>query len=355
MPRGRRDHPDPDEAGQLSDKELAQLVLDDAFVRAAAVKEPAAAERDAVGPIAAPPRPPRLRLAPPSGTRAPLAWLRRRAPSIIVVVLVAAMLAGSIGPFASRRAEGGRDEEADEPAAPNAPSSPFAGTPAQQFADGSAGLVLPAARAAGELQTADVALALYSVRRATQAANIERTVLGGTSLAAYLDAVGPETRHRLQEAEVGAAATMLDFVTRFPQSVAVTLDPPKVSGTFTYEPEGTGAVRIEGRHVFAYTVRGAGEDGAGNTGAEVVAVRRDTTWRVARAADGDTMAKPELVSAAVATSGHCLVEPDGTVWPRSTTPPGALRTGSAVPVQWDVAQPLIATAGCFLPATARHT
>jgi hypothetical protein len=265
--------------------------------------------------------------------------VRRRAATIVIGLLILAMLAGSVGPFASRRP---RPEPTGSPDAPAGEGgSPFAGTPAAQFADGTAGLVIPAASAVGDLRTADVALALVSVRHATAAANLESSVLRAGSIAPYRHVVGPATQARLD----GHEGNLGDFVTRFPgQGVELATTAPKVSGTFTYRVDGTAAVLVEGRHLFAYATAAPGA--AGNI--EIVAVRRDTVWRVERTVDG--MAKPELLTSAVASSGHCLAEgADGFVWPRFTTPDLAVRAGSAVPVQWDVAEPLVASVDCFLP------
>ncbi len=354
MARGGPDRPDgDDQIGGLTDKELSDLILDEAFVRAAAVKEPAAADRDTAGPIAAPPRPPRLRLAPPPRTRAPFTWVRRRLATIIVVVLVAAMVAGSVGPFAARRPAETPPDDGAEPSTPAEPASPFAGTPAAHYTDGAAGLVIPSATAVEGFETAEVAYALHTVRRALEAGNLDTSVIEGVSLAPYLDIVGPETRGALEAARAGTAAarSATHFVTIFPSGrQQPELTRVKTAGTFTFRAAGSGALAIEGRHLFAYAV--SPRDTADNPErTEILVVRRDTQWRVEHGPDG--LAPPELVDSAVATSGHCMLDDEGFVWPRFSTPDGERGRTPAVPVQWGTANPLAPTTVCFAPVASR--
>jgi len=351
--RGGPDRPDgEDQAGGLTDEELSGLILDESFVRAAAVKEPPAAERDTASPIAAPPRPARLGLSPPPRTRAPFTWVRRRLATIIVVVLVAAMVAGSIGPFAARRPVDDSTDDGEE-AASRPPASPFAGTPAADYADGAAGLVFPSAAAVEGFATAEVALALHSVRRALAASSLNESVISGASLLPYLDIVGPETRAAAEAASAGhgSETSLTYFVTRFPVEMA-DLVPARVkaSGSFTYRSAGSDGLTIEGRHVFAYALVPAAARDAVHL-AEVVIVRRDTEWRVRPGPEG--LARPELLKADVATSGHCLVDDGGFVWPRFSSPPGPIRAGTTVPVQWSTTAALVPGTTCFGPVATR--
>lgn len=280
-----------------------------------------------------------------------MAWLRRRFATIVVVVLIAAMVAGSMGPLASRRpAPPAGDDNAETATQPETPS-PFAGTPALQFADGEAGLVLPSATPVEGFDTAEVALALHAVRRALIHGNVDEVVTTGVSLAPYLDVVGPETGARVEQVLGGHAPgeTITDYVTRFPrEGVEVAGDlPVKVAGSFRYRAAGAGVLAIDSRHIFAYPAAPA----RGDTTVELVVVRREITWRIERTASG--LAAPEIVTSTMATSGHCLADDGGFVWPRFTAPDHQPRAGEGVPVDWNIAEPLVAGTDCFLPIASR--
>ncbi len=64
------------------------------------------------------------------------------------------------------------------------PADPFAGTPADHWADGAAGIVLPEARPVGGFTTAQVEYAYETTRKLLVAANLDKqTLLGGTPTA----------------------------------------------------------------------------------------------------------------------------------------------------------------------------
>jgi hypothetical protein len=64
------------------------------------------------------------------------------------------------------------------------PADPFAGTPAENWADGEAGIVIPAAHAVGRYTAAQVAAAYQSTRKLLIAAGLNRpTLLGGAPTA----------------------------------------------------------------------------------------------------------------------------------------------------------------------------
>ncbi|HXT89408.1 MAG TPA: hypothetical protein VN714_09125 [Trebonia sp.] len=67
------------------------------------------------------------------------------------------------------------------------PADPFAGTPAEHWTDGAAGIVLPPARPAGSFTTAQVKLAYEWTRKMLIAGELDKTTLDGGTPSAFAD------------------------------------------------------------------------------------------------------------------------------------------------------------------------
>lgn len=67
------------------------------------------------------------------------------------------------------------------------PADPYAGTPADQWANGAAGIVLPAARPIGGFTTAQVESAHQTTRKLLIAADLDKTTLLGGAPTAFAD------------------------------------------------------------------------------------------------------------------------------------------------------------------------
>ncbi|HUN32045.1 MAG TPA: hypothetical protein VMU95_08485 [Trebonia sp.] len=74
------------------------------------------------------------------------------------------------------------------------PADPFAGTPAQGWADGAAGIVVPAARAAGPFSVTEVAEAYAATRELLIAQNLDHTTLLGGAPTAFANLLVPSQR-----------------------------------------------------------------------------------------------------------------------------------------------------------------
>lgn len=158
--------------------------------------------------------------------------------------LVLALVAGGV---AGGRVLGWWGGAADPAAAPtSAPTpaessmaSPFAGTPAEHFAEGEAGIVLPAAEAVGDFTAEEVAEALEQVRQALIAARLDETMLVDHNPEKFLSLLAPDHQvGRRLEFDTGEFAS---YATQIAPGVELAPVSPRVYGTVAYE-----ATTVEG-------------------------------------------------------------------------------------------------------------
>ena len=118
-------------------------------------------------------------------------------------------------------------------------ASPFAGTPAEHFAEGEAGIVLPAAEPVGDFTAEEVAEALEQVRQALIAARLDETMLVDHNPEKFLSLLAPDHQvGRRLEFDNGEFAS---YATQIAPGVELAPVPPRVHGTITYE-----ATTVEG-------------------------------------------------------------------------------------------------------------
>ncbi|GAA5160918.1 hypothetical protein GCM10023321_44380 [Pseudonocardia eucalypti] len=157
-----------------------------------------------------------------------------------------------------------------------ASDNPFQATPAEFFAVGAEGIVLPEARAVDGWSTREVADALDKVKRALAASYLDPQLLKSHDPAAVLGLLAPDSvetvRTRLEE---GGYGTALIRVGR-DASLAGT---PRVSGKLTYRQvdwNGRPALDVTSNYVFAY---------AFDQPRGVVVVHAETHWMFPKGAD----------------------------------------------------------------------
>jgi hypothetical protein len=196
-------------------------------------------------------------------------WLVAVMAGGIAVLLVAAGLAGS-------RVLGwwGDDEPAARPQPSSSPTQidPFAGTPAEDFAEGADGIVLPEAEPIGDFTADEVAEALEQVREALIAARLDPTVLVDHDLEPLVGVVAPNHQPAL-EAAIDSAA-LGPFPTLVASGATLRPEPPRVKGRITYEFATAGAqespiVQVVTRFVWVYAFESS-----------LVVARDDLVWEV---------------------------------------------------------------------------
>ena len=80
------------------------------------------------------------------------------------------------------------------PATAGPPADPFAGTPADHWADGAAGIVIPAAKPVGPFSASQVAAAYASTKRLLIAETLDKQTLAGGAPTAFADLLTPSAR-----------------------------------------------------------------------------------------------------------------------------------------------------------------
>jgi hypothetical protein len=80
------------------------------------------------------------------------------------------------------------------PATAGPPADPFAGTPAGQWADGAAGIVIPAAKPVGPFSAAQVGAAYAVTKRLLIAETLDKQTLAGGAPTAFADLLTPSAR-----------------------------------------------------------------------------------------------------------------------------------------------------------------
>ncbi|MET9297105.1 hypothetical protein [Streptomyces sp. NPDC003077] len=138
---------------------------------------------------------------------------------------------------------------------------PFAGSPAERYADGPAGIVLPPAKATGWMDKEQVARALRQAKQWLVSANLDPTTLSGGQPKAALELTDPQqpgTLELMRKAlrSPGAEHDPLSFFSRFdPTEVRPAGDIVKTRGRMTYEADDKdGTLVIHADYTFVYPV-----------------------------------------------------------------------------------------------------
>jgi hypothetical protein len=202
-------------------------------------------------------------------------WLLVILAAAVVVVLVAVGLVGGrlLGFW------GPDDDPAAQPTAsptPTGPPSPFAGTPAEDFAEGADGIELPQAEAVGDYTADQVAEALEQVREALIAARLDESMLVDHNPTAFLAALAPD--HRPAQQRVFDEAAFAEFATQVAEDAQLAPEIPRVAGDLSYEAataEGDLAViEVTSRFVWVYAFETADDQ----FGGDLVVVRDELVW-----------------------------------------------------------------------------
>ncbi len=206
-----------------------------------------------------------------SGRRRRL-WAAIGVPLAVVVAVVAmkpSLLPGDPfgtssddAPAASRLP----DETAPPTAAPSASSGtptldrPFAGSPAERWADGADGIVVPRATAVGPLTEAQVATALRRTRTLLVEANLDPATLRGERPEAAIDTLDPKQPKMLDDVNAwlrspGKDQDPLALFTRFdPKEIRLVGDVVKTRGRITFKAGERASVVIHADYSFVYPV-----------------------------------------------------------------------------------------------------
>ncbi|MEU3606888.1 hypothetical protein AB0E83_15775 [Streptomyces sp. NPDC035033] len=178
-------------------------------------------------------------------------------------------------------AEGAGEAPGAEAALRPTLADPFRGSPAARWADGAAGIEVPAARATGWMDAAGVERALRRSRDFLVAAGLDPRVLRGERPAKAIALLNPhqkDVQDYLRAALSPAAPTpetdpLLLFSRFRPEQARLVGDVVKTRGRLTYREGRRGAVEVTADVTFVYPVTPAG----GGSDAEVVRtiVRRE--------------------------------------------------------------------------------
>jgi hypothetical protein len=273
------DDPTPDSS--IPDEVWQKFVEDsERDIRGAAPKEPSARARMVTERL----RAQEARGELPEGWRTGPAWQemngratrRRRLWAVIVVTVALAVAVVAMKPSLLPGDAFGADTAAESPlpgetAAPTAPPAaadpetptlddPFAGSPALEWADGAAGIVLPEATAVDGIAKDRVALALELTRKLLVGANLDpKTVRGerpGSALA-VLDPKQPEFLDGLNRSlrAPDEEHDPLDLFSRFdPADVRLVGDVIKTRGRMTFKKGDQDGVAVHADYTFVYPV-----------------------------------------------------------------------------------------------------
>lgn len=288
---------DQQSASELPDDVWEQFTRDtERDIRSSAPKEPSARarmvterlrEQDARGET-----PPGWRTGPamgvPPGRAKSRAWgkemngraARRRklwafigvplAAAVALVALKPSLLPGDpFGTGESGAAEASPlpDETAAPTAAPGASDPetptldrPFAGSPAERWADGEAGIVLPEAKAVGAVSEGRVEEALKLTKKLLVGANLDPRTVRGARPTAALSVLDPKQPELLDDLDTGlrSPSDEHDPVTLFsrfdPDEVRPAGDVIKTRGRMTFKKGTQGGVAVRADYTFVYPV-----------------------------------------------------------------------------------------------------
>jgi hypothetical protein len=205
----------------------------------------------------------------------------RTASLVVTVVVLVLLIGGAFGvsrlhlgaPSAAKSANAPATSKSTAAPRPTvAPpafslSDPFAGSPAEDFADGTAGIVIPAAHAVGGYSAAQVRAAYATVRKLLIAGHLNSTVLAGGTPKAFARLLIPSERSWFDRnlnrpGRHGEIRSSRAWVTSFyPGSTVLVGNVIKVHGSMTAaarRSKQTPVLRIHADYLFVYPIEQAG-------------------------------------------------------------------------------------------------
>ncbi|OZM73552.1 hypothetical protein CFN78_08415 [Amycolatopsis antarctica] len=156
---------------------------------------------------------------------------------------------------------------------------PFAGTPAQDWADGAAGIVVPEPRAVDGHEAERVGAAYEQVRRILVTARLDRTVIEGGDGQALAALFAQDVRESVAaEFAPGSGTSVLG--TRIAPGFRLAAAEPKVSGRMWAESGPDGSLLVRTNYVFAYAFHTDDPDSLVSTLDTVAMIRADVDFAV---------------------------------------------------------------------------
>lgn len=268
---------------------------------------------------------------------------RRRRIAILAGVLVLVLIA--VGVVTRLLGVWGPESEPEPEAAPTptpteAPS-PFAGTPAEEFAEGEAGIVLPEAEPVGDFTAEEVAEALELVREALIAARLDPSMLVAHDPEPFLSVLAPD--HRIGRETEFESGDFEAYATQVAEGVTMAPVPPRVQGEISYEVATAELdqrlIEVVTRFSWAYAFETA--DG---TPGQIVVVRDELRWQVTDEQWPESSQGLWLSEEASAAWGaDCDAYEEGVVRPDDQEISALLNQAEAI---FDPDQPLDSVEGC---------
>lgn len=156
------------------------------------------------------------------------------------------------------------------------PPSPFAGTPAERFAEGADGIDLPPAEPVGDFTAEQVQEALEHVRDALIAARLDESMLVEHDPSAFLAALAPDHR-RAQQLAFDSAA-FAEYATHIAEDAKLASATPRVAGSVSYglttAERDIEVIEITTSFVWVYPF----EADNSQSGSDLVVVRDELVW-----------------------------------------------------------------------------
>lgn len=143
---------------------------------------------------------------------------------------------------------------------------PFAGSKAEDWAEGADGFVMPAAKAVGGLSKKDVAKGLERTRKLLKAAFLDRKTITGGRPAAFMDLLHPAERSRFRKKlTLKGKKSTRRWVTSFaPKTAELTTDVIKVHGRTklsSFNEDGISGAKVVTNHIIVYAIQRPGQPG----------------------------------------------------------------------------------------------
>lgn len=153
---------------------------------------------------------------------------------------------------------------------------PFAGTPAEKYPEGTAGITLPKAAAAGAFSAKQVGDALAAVKKALVAGRLDKRMLVDRKPDAFLKLLAPDAKANLTKDFSSEKFSV--YATQFAPGVKRASEQPRVKGRVSYKAtktEGIRAIEVTTNFVWVYPFQGD----------DVVVVHDELVWMVLHPSD----------------------------------------------------------------------